>query len=101
MGGRSAGMQSPRTIWKRTKVPALSFFLLIGGSCKRAPFDLPDAAPSPQASAEPAPLANVPATAANAGADAGPRPESLRSDRSLAADTPHEATREPGARETA
>lgn len=66
--------------------------------------DPPDAAASPQASAEPAPLANV-ATAAGAtttstsGVDAGPPPEPLRGDRALAADSPHETVRELGAKD--
>jgi hypothetical protein len=94
-------MQPPRTVWKRTKVPALLFFLLVSCSCKGAASDVPGAAPSPQASAEPAPLANVPATATNAGTDAGPPPEPFRNDRSLAADVPHETAREPGLRESA
>jgi hypothetical protein len=68
---------------------------LAAGACKGAAFDPLDAAPSPQASAEPAPLANVPATATNTGgADAGPPPEPLRSDRALPTDIPHEATRD-------
>jgi hypothetical protein len=82
-------------------VPALLFFLLVSCSCKGAASDVPGAAPSPQASAEPAPLANVPATATTAGTDAGPPPEPFRNDRSLAADVPHETAREPGLRESA
>ena len=70
-------------------------------ACKGAAFDPLDAVPSPQASAEPAPLANVPATAANTGADAGPPPEPLRSDRPLATDVLHETSREPGSKESA
>jgi hypothetical protein len=73
-------------------------------SCRGAAVDPPDAAASPQASAEPAPLANV-ATAAGAtttstaSADSGPPPETLRGDRALAADTPHETARELGAKD--
>lgn len=63
--------------------------------------DLPDAAPSPQASAEPAPLANVLSATPNPGADAGPRPEALRTDRPLPVDTPHESLRDAAARESA
>jgi hypothetical protein len=84
-------MRSPRC-------PACTlFFALV--ACKATAFDPPGGAPSPQASAEPAPLANVPATATNAGADAGPPPEPLRSDRPLSADMPHETLREPGIRD--
>ncbi len=65
--------------------------------CKGAAVDPPDAAPSPQASAEPTPL--VPAVAnaaanAGAGADGGALPEPMRSDRELAVDVPRETTRE-------
>jgi hypothetical protein len=81
----------------RSAPVALAFMALV--SCKAAASDLPDAAPSPQANAEPAPLANVQATATNAGADAGPPPEALRSDRPLPADSPHESIREPGMKE--
>ncbi len=69
--------------------------------CRGAPFDPQDPAPSPQASAEPTPLANVPATTANISDDAGPPPEPLRSDRPLAADSPHETAREPAPKEVA
>lgn len=69
-------------------------------ACKGAAFDPLDAAPSPQASAEPAPLANVPATATNVRADAGPPPEPLRSDRPLATDVPRETTRDLGPKES-
>jgi hypothetical protein len=74
-------------------------------SCRGTAVDPPDAAASPQASAEPAPLANVSTAAAGAtttgtsGADSGPPPEPLRGDRALAADTPHEAVRELGTKE--
>src|SRR3974390_1969653 len=69
--------------------------------CKGTPVEPPDAAPSPQASAEPAPLANVPSVSSAtgtglAGLDGGPAPESLRSDRDVPADTPHETSRELG-----
>jgi hypothetical protein len=67
--------------------------------CRGAPIDPPDAAPSPQASAEPAPLANVGAAASAAatttsGLDGSVPPEALRGDVELAADTPHEVARE-------
>jgi hypothetical protein len=65
-------------------------------ACRGVAFDPLDAAPSPQASAEPTPLANDPTAATNAGADAGTPPEPLRSDRPLPTDAPHEATRELG-----
>ena len=66
--------------------------------------DPPGATTSPQANAQPAPLANVPTAAgetatSNGAGDAGPPPEPLRSDRALAADTPRETVREPGAKE--
>ncbi|MBV9946716.1 MAG: hypothetical protein JOZ69_07705, partial [Myxococcales bacterium] len=57
------------------------------------------AAPSPQASAEPAVLSNALATATNQGADAGPPPELLRTDRPLEADVPRESAREPAGKE--
>jgi hypothetical protein len=72
---------------------------LAGTSCKAVAIDLPDSAPSPQASAEPAPLTNVLAATTSAAADAGPSPEPLRGDRPLATDLLHETTREPGNRE--
>jgi len=71
-------------------------------ACHGAAVDPPDAAASPQANAEPAPLANVAAggtTTSAVGADAGPPPEALRADRPMAPDTPKEATREVGAKE--
>jgi hypothetical protein len=69
-------------------------------SCKVAAQDLPDASPSPQASAEPAPLANVLSATLSPGADAGPRPEALRTDRPLPVDAPHESLRDAAARES-
>jgi hypothetical protein len=67
----------------------------------RGASDALDPAPSPQASAEPTPLANVPAAATTTVADdAGPTPEPLRSDRPLSADSPHE-TRETSLKEAA
>jgi hypothetical protein len=70
-------------------------------SCRGAAFDPLDAATSPQANAEPAPLANVQATATNPGADAGPPPEALRTDRPLEPDVPREGTRDFGGKEVA
>jgi hypothetical protein len=64
-------------------------------ACKGASIDVVDAAPSPQASAEPAPLANPPATA-SIRPDGGPPPEAMRTDEELAPDTPHEPARELG-----
>ena len=92
-------MRLAPAIRRRAHGPALFLVLLL--ACKGAAFDPLDAAPSPQASAEPAPLANVPATAANIGADAGPPPEPLRSDRPLPTDVLHETSREPASKESA
>ncbi len=53
-------------------------------ACKSPPpNDVPDASESPQAKAEPAPLANVAVTANAPAGDAGPPPETLRADREL------------------
>jgi hypothetical protein len=65
---------------------------------------VPDAAPSPQASAEPAPLANVGAAAsaaatATSGLDGSALPEVLRGDREVPADSPHEVVHELGAKD--
>jgi hypothetical protein len=76
----------------------------LGLSCRVSAVEPPDAAASPQANAEPAPLANV-STAAGAtttslpGADAGPPPEPLRGDRAVSPDMPREAVRELGSKE--
>jgi hypothetical protein len=72
--------------------------------CRGAPVDPPDAAPSPQASAEPAPLANVGAAASAAatttsGIDGSVPPEALRGDREVPADAPHEVVHELGAKD--
>ena len=69
------------------------------GACHGAPAETLDAAPSPQASAEPAPLANVGAAASAAatttsGVDGSVPPEALRGDREVPVDTPHEVARE-------
>ena len=83
--------------WRCTGSLSLWLVFLVG--CKGAVFDPLDAAPSPQASAEPAPLANVSATATNLRSDAGPPPEPLRSDRPLATYVPREAARESGSKD--
>lgn len=76
-------------------------------ACKGAPVDPMDAAPSPQAQAEPAPLANPPALASAAaatspGPDANTWPEPLRSDQRVAPDAPREPTaRDQGGRDAA
>ncbi|MDP8999613.1 MAG: hypothetical protein M3O46_05820 [Myxococcota bacterium] len=99
MGGK-APMQPPRATRTQPRVGLFAcIVLLVAVGCKAATVELPDAAPSPQASAEPAPLANVPATTSNARLDAGPRAEPLRSDRPLPPDVPHDATRDTGTRE--
>ena len=81
---------------------ALSFFACV--ACRSTPVDPPDAATSPQARAEPAPLASLPALAAagvspGAGPDAGPGPQPLRSGEALWADLPTELAHEPGGRD--
>jgi len=79
--------------------------LLVGialAGCKAVPSETPDAAPSPQATAEPALLANLPlAPTTNAPElDAGHAPEPLRGDVALPADVPRETSlREGGVRE--
>jgi hypothetical protein len=72
-------------------------------SCKGTPVEPVDAAPSPQAKAEPAPLAMPPSGGAagappGAGVD-GAAPEALRSDAPLAPDAPREAPRDAGTKE--
>jgi hypothetical protein len=67
----------------------------------RGAADALDPTPSPQASAEPTPLANVPAATTSVADDAGPPPVSLRSDRPLPPDSPHETSREQGTKEIA
>src|SRR5580704_18294267 len=76
------------------------------GGCRGGPSDaqgaLGGAAPSPQASAEPAPFTNPPAPPApgTSAPDAGPPPESLRTDLGVSPDVPRELlAREAGARE--
>jgi hypothetical protein len=73
--------------------------------CKGPAADPLDAAPSPQAKAEPAPLANPPSPTATASTafvttDGGPAPEPLRADRPLAPDLPRDTAREPSAKDT-
>jgi hypothetical protein len=73
------------------------------GACRGVAVDPPGAATSPQANAEPAPLANVSTAAGetattNSTAGATP-PEPLRSDRSAAGDAPRETGRDLGARD--
>jgi hypothetical protein len=68
-------------------------------ACKGPSADPVDAAPSPQAKAEPAPLAVPPSPtattgAAAAGADGSVAPEPLRPDRALATDVPRDPTKE-------
>lgn len=74
-------------------------------ACRGAAVDPPDAAPSPQASAEPTPLTNVAATAnatANAAAslDGAALPEPMRADRELTIDVPRETSHELLAKDT-
>jgi hypothetical protein len=64
----------------------------------------PDAAASPQANAEPAPLANLSTAAGTTTTslplgDAGLPPEPLRGDRALSPDAPRDTVREPGSKE--
>jgi hypothetical protein len=72
-------------------------------ACKSHSSDTTDTAASPQAQAEPTPLAASPvASAVTLGvtaADAGPTPETLRFDSRLPVDVLRETTREPGAKE--
>jgi hypothetical protein len=88
----------------RTGREAVMLLALLIVGCKGTPADPPGAATSPQAGAEPTPLASLPAIG-NAGAspgmgpDAGPAPEPLRSGEALASDLPGEFVREPGGRE--
>jgi hypothetical protein len=79
--------------------PALAVLV----SCKGPPVEPVDAAPSPQAKAEPAPLAMPPSSAAAAGAtaDGGAAPEALWSDAPLPPDSPRETPRDAGAKEYA
>lgn len=92
---------------RRTELAPVRIALAVAGlaaallvACKGAAVDLPDAAQSPQASAEPTPLANVAAattaTTASLGAlDGGVLPQAMRADRELQVDQPRETGREP------
>jgi hypothetical protein len=93
---------------RRTPAPRFALLLLPAVvawlGCKGPPSDPLDAAPSPQAKAEPAPLANPPspaatASAAPAGPDGGSAPEPLRTDRALAIDAPRDVVREPAGKD--
>src|SRR5580704_8798304 len=73
-------------------------------ACKGPATDPVDAAPSPQAKAEPAPLANPPSPATTASAtapsaDGGAAPEPLRADRALATDVLRDTAKESGGKE--
>jgi hypothetical protein len=82
----------------RPPLRAVALAVLLAG-CRSTASDPPDLAASPQAKAEPAPLANVP-TAASVSpptldeVEAGPPPEPLRTDEPLPADAPRELVRE-------
>jgi hypothetical protein len=72
---------------------------LTASACKGPPTDPVDAAPSPQAKAEPAPLAIPPSTAATnavnaSSTDGGVSPEPLRADHALATDVLRDVTKE-------
>jgi hypothetical protein len=90
-----------------TPAPTLALALALAlaackGSAPDAQGALGGAAPSPQATAEPAPFTNPPSPP-NAGtlADAGPSPESLRTDLVVPPDVPRELlAREAGSRDT-
>ncbi len=70
-------------------------------ACKAGTYDPTDTAASPQAQAEPTPLAVSPVANAVVGssADAGPAPENLRFDSNLPTDVGREPTRDLGTRE--
>src|SRR5579859_1972775 len=97
---------SSATSWSTEAGRKVALLLaLLAAGCRGAAVDPPGAGTSPQANAEPAPLANVAtatgtATATTTGADAGPPPEALRSDRALSPDAPHETVRELGGKDT-
>jgi hypothetical protein len=73
------------------------------GACRAGTYDPTDTATSPQAQAEPTPLAASPvaspSTLAPAAADAGPAPENLRFDSQLPTDTVRDPAREQGTHE--
>jgi hypothetical protein len=65
-------------------------------SCRQPAADPVDAAASPQASAEPAPIATTqPTTDAQVALDAGPPPAPMRADRPLDPDAPSERAKDP------
>ena len=75
-----------------SRLVVLALTLSVGCKTAATSVDPPDALASPQASAVPAPLANVPtsvasATAVSVGADAGPPPQAVRGDQALPPDT--------------
>lgn len=99
----TSGWSSWRKGWRAGKARST---LAIGSAaltfgCHGVAVDPPDAATSPQANAEPAPLANVAIGGVTPGSatDSGPAPEALRADKPIAADLPKETTREPAAKE--
>ncbi len=69
--------------------------------CKAGPLDVPDAAPSPQAQAEPAPLAAVPAASGAHASAAGPPPAPLGGGGGGGAAGPRAAAREASPKELA
>ena len=82
---------------------ALALALLALPACRAAPSDLPDAATSPQAKAEPTPLTTLSsiasAAAPGAASNSGPAPEPLLPGTELAADLAHEVLHEPSGRD--
>jgi hypothetical protein len=76
-------------------VAAIALLAALACACRGASTDSQGTAASPQASAEPAPLANVTAatatTTADLGADAHAPVEAMRGDRAVPADSPREA----------
>ena len=75
-----------------SRLAVLALALSVGCKTAATSADPPDALASPQASAVPAPLANVPTSLASAaavivGADAGPPPQAVRGDQPLPPDT--------------
>jgi hypothetical protein len=82
---------------------ALALALLALPACRAAPFELPDAATSPQAKAEPTPLTTLSsiasAAAPGAASNSGPTPEPLLPGTELAADLAHEVLHETSGRD--
>ncbi len=87
----------------RPLVASLPLALATLAACRAGPPDPPSgAAPSPQASAEPAPFTNPPTqpTTGTSSADAGPQPEPFRTDVGVPPDVPRELlARDAGYRE--